>query len=113
MLCVMQHIMQELTQKIIQLIGQIPAGKVATYGQIAAMAGNRRAARQVSRVLHSCSHKYQLPWHRVVGSNGKISIPVNRPSHCKQKKKLQSEGIEFGLSDTIDLTLFQWLGLPQ
>ncbi|TDR17473.1 MGMT family protein [Marinicella litoralis] len=102
--------MQDFTLKIIQNIAAIPVGKVATYGQIAAMAGNHRAARQVSRVLHTCSSKYQLPWHRVIGASGKISIPKDQSAYQRQKKKLESEGIEFGLSDTIDLTQFQWPG---
>ena len=102
--------MQEFTLKVIHSIAQIPAGKVVTYGQIAAMAGNHKAARQVSRVLHTCSQKYQLPWHRVVGAAGKISIPKDQQGYHQQKKKLQSEGIEFGLSDTIDLSIYQWSG---
>ena len=103
-------ILQAFTLKVIQTIEQIPSGEVATYGQIAAMAGNHRAARQVSRVLHTCSHKYQLPWHRVIGSSGKISIPKDQAGYQRQKKKLQSEGVEFGLGDTIDLTQYQWQG---
>lgn len=74
------------------------------------MAGNHRAARQVSRVLHSCSKKYQLPWHRVIGAQGKITIPADQLGHRLQLKKLQSEGIQFGLGDTIDLSVYQWQG---
>ncbi|WP_223788485.1 MGMT family protein [Marinicella meishanensis] len=102
--------MQDFTHRVITLIGQIPAGQVATYGQIATMAGNHRAARQVSRVLHSCSQKYQLPWHRVIGAGGRITIPKDLPSHQRQLKKLQSEGIQMGLGDTIDLSIYQWPG---
>ncbi len=102
--------MQDFTLKIIQTIVAIPAGRVATYGQIAAIAGNHRAARQVSRVLHTCTSKYQLPWHRVIGAAGKISIPKDHTAYLRQKKKLEQEGIEFGLSDTIDLSLYQWSG---
>lgn len=102
--------MQDLTLNIITTISQIPFGQVATYGQIAGMAGNHRAARQVSRVLHSCSSKYQLPWHRVIGGSGKISIPKNQPGYLRQKEKLQAEGIEFGLRDQIDLDVYQWQG---
>ena len=105
--------MQQFTLDIIQQISRIPAGKVATYGQIAAMAGNHRGARQGSRVLHTCTQKYQLPWHRVIGAAGKISISKDQPGYQKQKKKLQSEGIEFGLGDTIDLSIFQWQGQAQ
>ncbi len=102
--------MQDFTLKIIQTIAAIPAGKVATYGQIAAMAGNDRAARQVSRVLHTCTSKYQLPWHRVIGAAGKISIPKDQTGYLRQKKKLEQEGVQFGLGDTIDLSEFQWPG---
>ena len=102
--------MQELSLNIIKNITAIPEGQVATYGQIAAMAGNHRAARQVSRVLHTCTSKYQLPWHRVIGSAGKISIPKDQSGYLRQKKKLEEEGIEFGLGDTIDLSIYQWSG---
>ncbi|MCX7553434.1 MGMT family protein [Marinicella sp. S1101] len=102
--------MQELSLRIIELIAAIPAGQVATYGQIAAMAGNHRAARQVSRVLHTCTSKYQLPWHRVIGAAGKISIPKDQPGYTKQKKKLEEEGVLFGLGDTIDLNQYRWSG---
>lgn len=102
--------MQDFTLRIITNIAAIPVGKVATYGQIAAMAGNHRAARQVSRVLHTCTSKYQLPWHRVIGAAGKISIPKDHSGYQRQKKKLEEEGVQFGLSDTIDLSEFQWTG---
>lgn len=102
--------MQDFTLKIIQTIARIPAGKVATYGQIAAMAGNHRGARQVSRVLHTCSSKYQLPWHRVIGASGKISIPKDQSGYQRQKAKLQAEGVEFGLHGQVDLKIFGWQG---
>ncbi|MFX1494230.1 MAG: MGMT family protein, partial [Promethearchaeota archaeon] len=58
------------SQNIRELIKQIPYGRIATYGQIAAFAGNPRAARQVAWILHSCSKKDNLPWHRVINSKG-------------------------------------------
>ena len=61
---------QTFTTRVIEAIRSIPAGRVATYGQIADMAGNRRAARQVARLLHACSHTQGLPWHRVVNREG-------------------------------------------
>lgn len=86
---------------------QIPTGKVATYGQIAAVAGNYRAARQVARILHSMSDKHQLPWQRVIGKNGKISLPLGG-RYERQRKLLEEEGIEFGLKDRIDLQKYLW-----
>ena len=94
-------------KKIVGLIKRIPKGKVVTYGKIAAYAGNPRAARQVVRTLHSSSEKEKLPWHRVINSQGKISLG---PGHGYelQKALLESEGIVFGLGDKIDLEKYLW-----
>lgn len=95
------------TLRAIELIRSIPEGKVATYGQIAAMAGSPRAARQVVRVLHSSSRKEGLPWHRVVNREGKISLPEHR-GHNRQRALLKSESIEFGEDDRINLDRYRW-----
>jgi len=98
--------MQEFSQRIISIIAAIPIGKVATYGQIAAMAGQPRAARQVARLLHSSSQKYNLPWHRVINAQGGISLDGS--SAINQRRKLRTEGIEISPSDRIDLSIYQW-----
>ena len=66
--------MTEFTEQVLDIIKNIPYGKVMTYGQIAAYANNPRGARQVSRILHSMSRKYNLPWQRVINSKGGISL---------------------------------------
>lgn len=96
------------TQKVIDVIRAIPFGRVATYGGVAAMAGNRRAARQVVRVLHTSSRKEGLPWHRVVNREGKISLPEHN-GYNRQKTLLIQEGVEFDDTDRIDLNRFLWL----
>lgn len=73
-----------------------------TYGSIAAAAGSPRAARQVAWVLHTCSDKEQLPWHRVIGSKGTISIKESSYYEI-QKQLLVSEGVLFDKNDKIDL----------
>ncbi|HEX7342704.1 MAG TPA: MGMT family protein [bacterium] len=88
-------------------IKQIPRGRVATYGQIAAMAGNPLGAREVVRVLHSSSDKHKLPWHRVINRLGKISLGRNQ-GYKQQKALLEREGVVFGLLDVIDLDRFMW-----
>ena len=95
------------TQRVIDVILAIPVGTVATYGQVAALAGNRRAARQVSRVLHSSSRKNGLPWHRVVNREGRISLPEGRGGH-RQRTRLEAEGVRFDAAGRIDLPAFQW-----
>jgi len=95
------------SQKVKQLIKAIPYGKIATYGQIASHAGNSRASRQVVRILHSCSEKDGLPWHRVINSKGRISLPP-QDGYEVQKKLLKLEGVAFKENDSIDLDEFLW-----
>ncbi|MCY7478283.1 MGMT family protein [Paenibacillus larvae] len=99
--------MQLFTAKVIDIIKLIPEGKVMTYGQIAALAGSPRGARQVVRILHSMSSKYQLPWHRVINSLGEISIKDDELS-ALQKAFLEGEGIEVKEDNRIDLETYQF-----
>jgi methylated-DNA-protein-cysteine methyltransferase-like protein len=95
-------------QRVLEIIKQIPRGKVATYGQIAALAGNPRAARQVVRALHSSTEKEGLPWHRVINSKGRISLKPNH-GYELQKALLAKEGVKFDQQDTVDLARYLWL----
>ena len=95
-------------QRVIAIIKSIPEGKVATYGQIATYAGNPRAARQVSFILHSSSEKENLPWHRVINSKGSISLKHGH-GYELQKQMLKKEGITFKENDCIDLKRFLWI----
>jgi len=94
-------------QRAIRAIKKIPRGKVATYGLIAAAAGSPRAARQVVRILHSSSDKHDLPWHRVINREGKISLPPGR-GYELQKALLEDEGVVFSADDKIDFDHFLW-----
>ncbi|MCF7926215.1 MAG: MGMT family protein [Candidatus Izimaplasma sp.] len=85
--------MKKFTEDVLDIIQSIPYGNVMTYGQIAAVAGNLHGARQVSRILHSMSDKYNLPWHRVINAQGKISLK-GEYGHL-QKRLLEQEGIVF------------------
>jgi methylated-DNA-protein-cysteine methyltransferase-like protein len=88
-------------------IKAIPRGGVATYAQIAALAGNHRAARQVVRVLHASSEKDRLPWHRVINSRGGISLARGRGFE-EQKRLLLHEGVRVSRLGRIDLEEFRW-----
>ncbi|WDF50696.1 MGMT family protein [Paenibacillus sp. KACC 21273] len=99
--------MQPFTKHVIRIIQAIPYGKVMTYGQIAAEAGSPRAARQVVRVLHSMSKKYDLPWHRVVNSKGEIAI-ADDESRFLQQMLLEEEGVEFGIQAIVDLSIYRY-----
>ena len=97
------------TEAAAQLIAAIPPGYVSTYGRIAAMAGNPRGARQVARILHSLSEKLYLPWHRVVGAHGRLSLPQG-PGRDLQRQLLSDEGVEFRPDGSIDLDRYLWEG---
>ncbi|MFX1417698.1 MAG: MGMT family protein [Promethearchaeota archaeon] len=99
----------DFTQRIIQIIQSIPKGKVLTYGFVAKLAGNPRAARQVSWILHSSTKKYNLPWHRVISSKGIISM--KSVDDCEyQKLLLEHEGIKVEDGFKIDLKEYLWKG---
>ncbi|MGP7816930.1 MGMT family protein [Niallia sp. 01092] len=97
--------MKSFTSNVIRVIQSIPAGKVMTYGQIAKIAGSSRGARQVVRILHAMSSKYELPWHRVINASGKISIQ-NEEAKMLQKQLLEEEGIVFEKNEQISLQTY-------
>jgi methylated-DNA-protein-cysteine methyltransferase-like protein len=95
------------TERVKRLIGDIPPGRVATYGQIAACAGNHRASRQVAWLLHSSSQKDRLPWHRVINGRGGISLPAGGGLE-EQRLLLRAEGIRVDGKNRIDLSRYLW-----
>jgi methylated-DNA-protein-cysteine methyltransferase-like protein len=97
----------EFEDRVKQAILAVPRGKVATYAQIAALAGNYRAARQVAWVLHSSSEKDRLPWYRVINSRGGISLKRGQGFE-EQKRILHEEGVRVSRLGRIDLEEFQW-----
>ena len=99
--------MNNFTAEVVEIIGSIPKGKVMTYGGIARLAGNPRGARQVSRILHSMSRKYGLPWHRVINSQGKISLPIEMGAD-EQKSRLLDESIDVSDSYRVNLKKYLW-----
>jgi methylated-DNA-protein-cysteine methyltransferase-like protein len=99
--------MESFSKRAVEIIKCIPEGKVMTYGQIAALAGSPRGARQVVRILHSMSKKYSLPWHRVINSKGEIGFTDDEKFNV-QKMSLESEGVEFINEYRINLELYQF-----
>jgi methylated-DNA-protein-cysteine methyltransferase-like protein len=96
-----------LSKNIIQVIKHIPKGRVATYGQIAGLAGNPHASRVVVWTLNSSSKTENLPWYRVINSKGTISLKRGA-GYEEQRKLLESEGVVFNEDDKIDLKKYQW-----
>lgn len=94
-------------QRIYRTVEQIPPGKVATYGQIAEIAGYPRQARMVGYALHSIPEGINIPWHRVINAQGKISLSESGWGKL-QRKLLEEEGVEFSTSGKISLTRYRW-----
>lgn len=102
---------QQFTTQIIELIRFVPCGYVSTYGDIARMAGNPQAARQVARILHTCAKPEKLPWHRIVNREGRISLKPFQ-GYEQQKMLLEDEGVAFDETGKINLDQYRWHALP-
>jgi len=98
--------MTDYTCKIIEQILAIPAGRVSSYRNIALKAGVSNGARQTVRTLHSMSEKFNLPWHRVIRSNG--SIALKDEGKELQITLLRSEGVEISTDGLVDMERFGW-----
>ena len=94
--------------RIYAVVSRIPKGRVATYGQVAALAGLPRQARLVGYAMHALPAGSDVPWHRVVNAAGKISIRSNGLGHDElQAQLLRREGVRF-IKDAIPLARYRW-----
>ncbi len=97
--------------KVYEAVKKIPRGRVATYGQIAALCGTARAARQVGYALSKLFADSKVPWQRVVNREGMISIENLKVPKEEQVRRLQAEGVKVELRDGnywVDLEKFLW-----
>ena len=94
-------------ERIWQIVYQIPVGRVASYGQIATLAGLPGRARLVGRTLKNLPHPTSLPWHRVCNAQGRLSLPPESSSHQEQRLRLEAEGIVF-IQGKISLQRYGW-----
>ncbi|MBU4487044.1 MAG: MGMT family protein, partial [Candidatus Delongbacteria bacterium] len=97
----------QFTESVIEIIKNIPKGKIQTYGGISKLAGSPFGARQVVRILSSMSDKHNLPWHRVI--NSKSLLPnMNKEMFNKQIELLRKEKIKVSDDGKIDLKKYLW-----
>ncbi len=94
-------------ESIYDIICQIPRGRVASYGQIAVLAGNRRWARVVGYALHAAPHERDIPWHRVVKKNGEVIGSAESAGGKLQTELLKGEGVGF-VDGHVDMGRYQW-----
>jgi methylated-DNA-protein-cysteine methyltransferase-like protein len=90
------------------VVQRIPCGRVATYGQVATIAGLDGHARQVGYALHNLPGRSDVPWHRVINAKGEISPRSAGDSHELQRLLLEAEGVEFTLDGRVDLRKYRW-----
>jgi methylated-DNA-protein-cysteine methyltransferase-like protein len=94
--------------RIYAVVRRIPRGRVATYGQIAELAGLPGHARQVGYALNATPPGKRLPWHRVINAKGEVS-PRAEPHYEKvQRALLEAEGVAFDARGRISMAKFQW-----
>ncbi len=105
--------MEELTtfQRIYEVVKEIPYGKVATYGQVAALAGNRRLAKVVGYALHVNPDPDMIPCYRVVNAKGEASKAFAFGGENRQVELLQKEGVEFLEDGSVDMEVSRWAKL--
>ena len=99
----------EKYQKIYTIVSRIPLGKVATYGQIATLAGYPGQARQVGYALNALPDDLDIPWQRVINAQGQISPRANPVFEEIQQQLLEAEGICLDSRGRINLLQYQWI----
>lgn len=98
-------------RKVVEIIKSIPKGKVATYGQVAALAGSPRSAIVVGQILHHQTGTFDLPWQRVINSKGMISTTCLEHPPAMQAGLLREDGVdvsEEGDQFWVDLKKYGW-----
>jgi len=97
----------QIFSRLLQVVRAIPRGRVATYGQVAALAGLPRHARHVGYALHALPEGTALPWHRVVGAGGAIRLR-RVDGAWTQRLRLEQEGVAFTPRGRVRLPAFAW-----
>ena len=99
-------------QRIYQVVRRVPRGKVATYGQIADLAGLPRQARQVGYALHALPEDSGVPWQRVINARGEVSVRALPGIERVQRAALEHEGVVFDERGRVSLECYGWRPSP-
>ena len=95
-------------KRIYREVKRIPHGRVATYGQIAQIAGLPGHARQVGYALNALPADSGVPWHRVINASGQVSARSDPDDEEIQRRLLEQEGVELGLHQRVCLARYRW-----
>lgn len=99
--------MSDIGDRIRAVLKAVPRGRVVSYSGAAARAGVPNGGRTTARILHACSDKDGLPWHRVIRSDGRIALAPGAGFEI-QKGLLEAEGVEVSRDGRVDLGRFGW-----
>jgi methylated-DNA-protein-cysteine methyltransferase-like protein len=102
------HRVKDRNARVYAAVQRIPCGRVATYGQIAKLAGLGELARQVGYALYALPDCTAVPWHRVVNARGEISRRSAPGAEPEQRLRLELEGVIFDARGRISLARYQW-----
>ena len=95
--------------RILAVVQRIPRGRVATYGQVAALAGLARSPRLAGYALHALPAGSPLPWHRVLGAGGRLTLAkLDLAAATTQRLRLEREGVRFDARGRVDMETFAW-----
>ena len=94
--------------RIYAAVRRIPRGRVATYGQVAALAGLKGHGRQVGYSMHALPSGTSVPWHRVINARGEISRRSQFGEELHQRLLLEAEGVEFDWRGRVRLSRYRW-----
>lgn len=100
--------MNDFYRSVYAVVARIPPGRVATYGQIAALSGRPGAARQVGYALAAAPRSLGLPWQRVINARGEISRRADPDDEAYQRMLLSAEGVAFDANGRVSLQLYLW-----
>lgn len=96
-------------ERIYAVVRQIPPGKVSTYGQIAGMVGGC-TARMVGYAMAALPYNTNVPWQRVINSQGKVSARIGGSGSAEQRQLLEAEGVRFDQNGRVNFSQVGWLG---
>lgn len=94
-------------RRIYRVIADIPAGSVASYGQVAELAGIPRGARQVAYALRCLPKGHSLPWFRIITASGRLAFAADSRPFRTQRDRLRAEGVRVE-NGRVDMTIFRW-----
>lgn len=98
---------ENLQEEIWQWVAAVPPGKVASYGQIAILAGYPRHSRYVGKVLRELPPDSTLPWHRILRASGELAFPAGSPAFREQRERLAMEGVPV-LGQRVAMARYRW-----